>query len=85
MELAFMKKEARQERYKARAQKARFYARLTMFALACTAGAAAWQDEHYGPQMKQYALFAMEKFEEATDEDSASRKIVQAAMSKLNL
>ncbi|MEO3416262.1 hypothetical protein AAFO92_16545 [Roseovarius sp. CAU 1744] len=85
MEFAFVKREARQERYKTRARTARFYARFVMFALVCTIAAAAWQDEHYGPQMKQYALFAMEKFEAATDEGSTSRKIVQAAISKLQL
>ena len=85
MEFAFVKREARQERYKTRAKTARFYARIVMFALICTTGAAAWQDEHYGPQVKQYALIAMKKFEEATDEDSTSRKLVQAAISKLQL
>ena len=85
MEYAFMKKQARQERYKERAKTARFYARLTMLALVGTVATAAWQDETYGPQMKEYARIAMEKFEAATDEDSTSRKIVQAAMSKLNL
>ena len=68
-----------------RARTARFYARIVMFALVCTTAAAAWQDEHYGPQMKEYALFAMQKFEEATDEGSTSRKLVQTAISKLQL
>ena len=68
-----------------RAKKARFYARLVMLLLVGTTAAAAWQDDTYGPQMKQYALIAMEKFEEATDEDSAGRKLVQAAISKLEL
>ncbi len=85
MEFAFVKRDARQERYKMRAKTARFYARVVMFALICTTAAAAWQDEHYGPQMKEYALVAMKKFEEVTDEDSTSRKLVQAAMSKLQL
>ena len=68
-----------------RAKKARFYARLVVLGLIGTTAAAAWQDENYGPQMKEYARIAIEKFEDATDEDSASRKIVQAALSKLNL
>ena len=68
-----------------RARKARFYARLVVLCLIGTTAAAAWQDETYGPQMKEYARIAMEKFEEATDEDSASRKIVQAAINKLEL
>lgn len=85
MEFAFVKREARQERYKIRAKTARFYSRIVMFALLCATGAAAWQDAHYGPQMKAYALTAMQKFEDATDEDSASRKLVQAAINKLEL
>ncbi|WP_299849463.1 hypothetical protein [uncultured Roseovarius sp.] len=85
MEYAFAKREARRERYKTRAKTARFYARLVMLLLVCTTAAAAWQDDTYGPQMKQYALIAMEKFEAATDEDSASRKLVQTAISKLEL
>ncbi|MFD1157275.1 hypothetical protein [Roseovarius aestuarii] len=56
-----------------------------MLALLVTIAAAAWQDETYGPQMRQYALIAMEKFEEATDEGSAGRKLVQTAISKLEL
>lgn len=85
MEFAFVKREARQERYKIRARTARFYARIVMFALVCTVAAAAWQDEAYGPVMRQYALTAMEKFEAATNEDSTSRKLVEAAKSKLQL
>ena len=85
MEYAYAKKEARRERYKLRAKTARFYARLVMFLLLCTSAAAVWQDDTYGPQMKQYALLAMEKFEAVTDEDSASRKLVQAAINKLEL
>lgn len=85
MEFAFVKREARQERYRQRARTARFYARIVIFAMICTMGAAVWQDETYGPQMKQFALTALERFEAATDEDSASRKFVQAAISKLNL
>ncbi len=85
MEFAFVKKQERQERYKMRAKKARFYARLVILCLIGTTAAAAWQDDTYGPQMKQYARLAIEKFEDATDEDSPSRKIVQAAISKLDL
>lgn len=85
MEYAFVKQEARQERYKARARRARFYAHLVGFCLIGTMAAAAWQDDTYGPKMKEYARIAMEKFEDATDEDSAGRKIVQAAINKLEL
>ncbi|SMC10586.1 hypothetical protein [Roseovarius aestuarii] len=85
MQYAYAKREARRERYKLRARTARFYARLVMLALLVTIAAAAWQDETYGPQMRQYALIAMEKFEEATDEGSAGRKLVQTAISKLEL
>ncbi len=85
MEFAFVKREARQERYKIRAKTARFYARIVMFALVCTTAVAAWQDDNYGPWMRQYALTAMEKFEAATDEDSTGRKLVEAAKSKLQL
>lgn len=85
MELAYAKREARRERYRERARSARFYAKIVMFAMICATGAAAWQDEAYGPIMKQHALTAMERFEAATDEDSASRKLVQAAISKLQL
>lgn len=85
MEFAFVKREARQERYKIRAKTARFYARIVMFALVCTTAFAAWQDEVYGPMMREYALTAMDKIEAATDEDSTGRKLVEAAKSKLQL
>lgn len=85
MEFAFVKQQARQERYQIRAKTARFYARIVMFALICTTGVAAWQDDTYGPMMRDYAVMAMDKFEAATDEDSTGRKLVEAAKSKLQL
>ncbi len=85
MEFAFVKQQDRQARYVQRSRKARFYAFLTLLCLLGTSAAAVWQDETFGPQVKAYAIAAIEKFEESTDENSASRKIVQAALSKLNL
>ncbi|WP_306116928.1 MULTISPECIES: hypothetical protein [unclassified Roseovarius] len=85
MELAFVKRQERQERYRIRAKTARFYARIVMFALVCAVAVAAWQDENYGPMMRQYALTALETFEAATGEDSTGRKLVEAAKSKLQL
>ncbi len=85
MEHGYMKYEARQQRYLARAKKARTWASVMMFLLTGSLVAAGWQSEVLGPQMKDYARTAIEKFEENTAPDSAAGTIVQAALTRLNL